>query len=421
MEAIANGNNQQRRNRLLALFLAAMVLVHVFVIWNSRHLIRKGYPDFTIFYSAAKIVREGLGTRLYDPQVQYQVQLEFASGVSIRQGALPYNHPPFEALLFLPLTYLPYLSAFVAWDVINLLLLALVLRRLKPHVPLLEELGLGKAWFACLAFFPVCVALLQGQDMIVLLLLLTMAFVSLKRGKDIPAGAWIGLGLFRFHLVLLLILILLLRKRYRVLVGFAGVAGVLALVSAAIVGWRGMLQYPQYVWYIEQTMGHGAIVPSDMPNLRGILASLLTDFTPKPVLLALTAVLSLTVIYLVGFRQKAGRSEELFGLLFGEWILVVVLLSYHAFAYDLCLLLLPIILVLDHLQSHPGVDTITRRLLLIPILILFVSPLQMALWLKLGQLSVLAIVLAAWLWGIAREIRRQQSASQLEMVSESSG
>ncbi|HKS76965.1 MAG TPA: glycosyltransferase family 87 protein [Terriglobales bacterium] len=408
MEATKSLKNLERRNRVLPLFLAGMVVVHIFVIWNARHLIRKGYPDFTIFYSAAKIVREGLGARLYDPQVQYQVQLEFASGVSIRQGALPYNHPAFEALFFVPLTYLPYLTAFVIWDALNLVMLGLVLRCLRPHAPFLQRLGLGKAWFACLAFFPVCVALLQGQDMILLLLLFALAFVSLKRGNDIAAGAWLGLGLFRFHLVLLLVLILLLRKRFKVLIGFAAIACFLMLVSVTIVGWPGMLHYPQYVWYIEQTMGHGAIVPSDMPNLRGLIASLLTDLLPKQLVLLVTALLSLAVITFVGLRQRMDRSVDLLNLAFSEWILAVVLLSYHAFAYDLCLLLLPIVLVLDDLQRRPGADSVTRRLLLIPILILFFSPLQMALWLKLGQLSLLATVLFAWLWGMTREIQRQE-------------
>src|SRR5947199_2460862 len=105
------------------LLLAAMFAIHVSMAWNSRDLIRKGYPDFTIFYSAGKILREGLGTELYDETTQYRVQQEFAAGVSIRQGPLPYNHPPFEALLCVPFTYLPYVSASLLCNVITLLIL----------------------------------------------------------------------------------------------------------------------------------------------------------------------------------------------------------------------------------------------------------------------------------------------------------
>src|SRR2546426_4294622 len=71
---------------LLTLFLAGMLLLHLLLAWNAADLIRKGYPDFTIFYSAGKIVRQGLGAKLYDEQTQYRIQQEFAAGVSIRQG-----------------------------------------------------------------------------------------------------------------------------------------------------------------------------------------------------------------------------------------------------------------------------------------------------------------------------------------------
>jgi len=74
---------------LLTLFLAGMLLLHLLLAWNAADLIRKGYPDFTIFYSAGKIVRQGLGAKLYDEQTQYRIQQEFAAGVSIRQGPLP--------------------------------------------------------------------------------------------------------------------------------------------------------------------------------------------------------------------------------------------------------------------------------------------------------------------------------------------
>src|SRR2546426_11491671 len=108
---------------LLTLFLAGMLSLHLLLAWNAAGLIRKGYPDFTIFYSAGKIVRQGLGSKLYDEQTQYRVQQEVAAGVSIRQGPLPYNHPPFEALIFVPFTSPPYFTAYFLCGLAPLLIL----------------------------------------------------------------------------------------------------------------------------------------------------------------------------------------------------------------------------------------------------------------------------------------------------------
>jgi len=41
-----------------------------------------------------------------------------------------------------------------------------------------------------------------------------------------------------------------------------------------------------------------------------------------------------------------------------------------------------------------------------PMLLLFVSPIQMLLLQKYGKLSLLAPVLLLWAWGLAREISR---------------
>src|SRR5580704_9332227 len=98
--------NKRSAGKLLVIFLTGMVLMHALVFWSLREKIRQGYPDFSIFYTAGTIVRQGLAGRLYDTGLQFQIQRQFASQVFIRQGALPYNHPPFEALIFAPLALL---------------------------------------------------------------------------------------------------------------------------------------------------------------------------------------------------------------------------------------------------------------------------------------------------------------------------
>ncbi|MFY9744225.1 MAG: hypothetical protein WAK21_19655, partial [Candidatus Sulfotelmatobacter sp.] len=84
-----------------------------------RQRIARAYPDFTILYTAGKLLREGAGGQLYGPQAQLRVQEKLAE-IPHRRGPLPYNHPPFEGLIFVPLALLPYGWAFTAWDVLSL-------------------------------------------------------------------------------------------------------------------------------------------------------------------------------------------------------------------------------------------------------------------------------------------------------------
>jgi alpha-1,2-mannosyltransferase len=399
---------------LLILFLTGMLSLHLLLAWDASDLVRKGYPDFTIFYSAGKIVRQGLGTKLYDEETQYRVQQEFASGVSIRQGPLPYNHPPFEALIFVPLTLLPYFAAFLLWDLMNLGILLALPFLLRRHIPLLQRIPIVGWLLVSLAFFPVFIALLQGQDILLLLLLFTLAFVSLKRNADFAAGCWLGLGIFRFHLVVPFLLILLLRKRHKAILGFLLVALALGGISIVVVGWRETLAYPGYVWHLEQTMGHRrTIVPGLMPNARGLLDSLLTPNTSTVFRDIVSVLVSVILMCFAAWEWRA-TSIAAFDLGFSLCVIVTVLVGYHAFAYDLSLLILPIALVANHvLESNPLGDW--RGIALFgPLFLLFFTPLQMFLYLRNGHYNLMALVLLFWGWGVAREISRLPLVSPTE-------
>jgi hypothetical protein len=223
------------------MFVVGMVGLHLLLVVNLWGRISRGYPDFTVFYTAARVLRGGLGHRLYDPQVQYQAQKSFAGEIPSRHGPLPYIHPPFEALIFLPLTLLPYRHAFAAWDLLNIGVLFGVAFLLRRSVRTLGAIPLWEFVLGCLAFFPVFACLLQGQDSILLLLLCTLGFNALKREANFLAGCWFALGVFKFQLMVPIVLLLILSTRRRVAMGFAAVSILLALVSVGLVGWSASL------------------------------------------------------------------------------------------------------------------------------------------------------------------------------------
>ena len=398
---------KEKYRAFLLLFLAGMLSVHLVVLRNSLDLIRKGYPDFTIFYSGASILRQGLGHQLYDEATQYRVQQQFAAGVSIRQGPLPYNHPPFEAAAFLPLTFVRYPVAFVIWDLCNLVFLSLVLLMLRPALPEVKAVPVAVWLLACVAFFPVFFALLQGQDVLFLVLLFAAVYVLLLRNADIAAGCCLGLGLFRFHLVLPLVLVLLWQKRTRAIFGFLMTAVGLAAISVAIIGWQGALAYPGHVWQLEQDMQrHQTVFPLRMANVRGLLENLL-PLTSKPLIAIAVAVISLALILFAARKcewKTASRSE--FDLSFSLCVVVTLLVSYHTLPYDLSLLLLPITLTIHYLIGNQQIDSRTRLMLILPPVLLFFSPLHMFLEMRTSHYNLFAIVLLWWCWALFREIGR---------------
>lgn len=405
---------KERAQRFLLFFLAGMFLIHALVFWGLRGRLREGYPDFTIFYAAGRIVRQGMASQLYDSALQFRTQQEFASRVEIRQAALPYNHPPFEVLLFVPFAGLPYFAAYLLWDLLNLLILTALAFLLRPHLPIMQRAP-GVFWlFVSLAFFPVFIALLQGQDSLLLLLLLTLTFVALKKKADFSAGCWLGLGLFRFHLVLPLLLILLLHKKRKTFFGFALVAFALALISTAVVGWKQALAYPAWVWHVEKVMGQGPALVATMPSLRGLMESIGLAHASHVVANSTIAILSIALLLVASARWNFAKNGTVFDLGFSLAVVTTVLVGYHVLPHDLCLLLLPVLLVANH---FPELAQSGKRIaLLAPIGVLFFTPVHMLLWFRYGQFSLLAPVLLLWWWGIAQEISAgsQKTSTVLE-------
>ncbi len=399
--------------KLALAFVTAMSLLHGALWWQARDRLQVGYPDFTIFYTAGKLLSQGEGARLYDNDLQYRVQREFASKVETRKGPMPYNHPPVEAALFVPFAKVPYFEAYLLWDILNLILLALALFVMRAHLPGLRAQPAVLWLVVGLGFFPVFLALLQGQDILPLLLLYALAWAAMKRHSDFAAGCWLGLGLFRFHLVLPFLFVLVLRKRRRLLAGSAAVAMLMALLSIAVVGWKEALAYPSYLLQVENRVGTGVIAPENMPNLRGLLYVLLPPGTSHVFMFAVVA-LSLAMLWACSRLWRLGTDQQLFPLQFSLALIAALLVSYHEYDYELSLGLIPVLLILDYLQTR-STPRSTQWLLLAPVFLLFLTPLQMLLLFRWRYACFLSIVLLLWFWGVAREILRVSNHSSTHL------
>ena len=318
------------KERLAGIFLLALTLLR-FV--GAPHLVwslRNGYQDFTVFYHGAEMVRAGQAAQLHD------------------------LHPPFEELLFVPLTYLSYLPAYVVWTFLNVVMMILSLVMLRKTFAETKRLSRLFLILSVAAFAPVVRALIQGQDSVLLLLLVTLSVFLLASGRVVLAGAALGCGLFKFHLVLPLALILALR-RPRLWLGLCPVAAVLAAIWAMMTGWHGMVDYRHAVFYVENHGAAGTPIAA-MPNLRG-LTGLIAELAGKSggsggsfvtvvAIVCATAALGM-VLWKVGRRATDTR------FVFAVASVTCILVGYHAVIHDLTLLL-PVVLMLF---SAPGAAT----------------------------------------------------------------
>jgi hypothetical protein len=400
---------------LLVTFLAAMIVLHGWMFFSLRREIAAGYPDFTIFYTAGKCILQGHGRQLYDLETQFAIQREFASAVKHRENPLPFNHPPFEALLFAPLARLPYVAAYLVWAVFNLALILGFWILLRPRLLSLHGFLPALPLLAMFAFFPLVMALLQGQDSILLLFLYGLAFSALATGRNFVAGVCLGLALFKFQLVLPFVLVLLLRRQWRAVAGFAFTAFGLLLLSMAVVGWSGVLAYPGFVLGLSRSSAQAGIYPRDMPNLRGLVnGSLqLAGLPAKVLIIALSIALVALAAYGWRVQTERAHSGRQFVLGFSLCLTVTIITSYHMLTHDLSLLILPILLLAERLVSGEVVGP-ARAILVASLAVLFLTPLYAILQFWLRQMNLMVLAVAMFAAGTAIALTSMKGSASVE-------
>ncbi len=364
--AIAWSNRCVRfaQNVLLLLMVAGIVYYFAHDIEERA----KG-TDFPDRYAAARMVREGYGHQLYDFHVQQQFQVRYAG----RIGEY-YVHPPFETLLFLPICFWSMRSGYLIWCLLNAGVLAYTAIVFQRHV--FQRFD----WRVLLPLFflfpPVLIAFLQGQDSLLLLLVMTLALVELRRGRNFAAGCWLGCGLFKFHIVLTLIVLVASLRRKGLLRGFASVFVTFLLISVSISGWAFLTAYPRFLMTLS-SLPLANIHPAAMANIRGLVSvsGVIPDTAAR---LAFVRIGSVLLVWYAwrSFRNSNTKFADTTNLAFGNFVLAAILVSYHLSPSDLCIVLLPIGLFSQYLAEHTGIARWARLTLLSSQGVLFLPPLH---------------------------------------------
>ena len=327
--------------------------------------------DFSEFYAAGQIVRQGLGSRLYDLRLQAEVQLQVAAVHAF------YLRPPFEALLFVPLTYLSYRAAYTVWILVSLAVLAGACLLIERNTNVLDALSqytrsaqidFGLLLLAFLGFPPTSECLLIGQDAVLMLMVYTLVFIALKQKREFGAGCLLACGLFKFHLVLPFAIIFLLRRRWSFLQGFAGAGVLLVAISVMISGPGVLVAYPKMFFNgkLRELMG---FQPEYAANIRGFVFLVAGGKLPA-VSGIMVAVLSGLLLWMIAKNWKDDQP----GLCFAAALAGALLTSYHLFVYDLCLLLLAAAIVCGELARRKAL--LSQKLLTSVLIVLFIPPLH---------------------------------------------
>lgn len=323
---------------LLPLMLLALVIVWSALLpaWGLR-----GIADFRQLYTGGYMIRTGHTKELsnWDAQKRYEDML-------VPLGSdymLPINHLPYEELLFVPLSLLRYRSAYLVFLLFNGILLGVCIWLSHPNM---KELSDRWKWFPFLlfvAFYPISRAMIQGQDSIIMLALLSGALLGLRHKREFVAGLLIGAGVFKFQIVVPIALLFLMWRRWRVFLGFAISSIVAGLISLWLVGFGGLREYADGLLRMSARLSsaaemrhYGVIPPTAMVNLRGLEAATLHDFVAPVVIQSIIFASSIAILWMAARRPPSLPLA----------ITTAALVSYYFLSHDASILIIPIATVL---------------------------------------------------------------------------
>lgn len=350
-------NTERCRNYSIILIVLGYGLITVSTFLGHLPITAFGdsvLPDYLAHWTGGRLVLDGQLANLYDQGTQFELQV---AAVGQTSNLAWFVSPPFVGLLYAPLAALPYVASAALWTLLSVAMLLIALKLARPLAPNIPTARWRMIVLVCFAAQPVLELLGGGQDSAFSLLVWVAGTRLILARRDVCAGVVFALGLCKPQLFVLAPVVLLVQGRYRSLAAWSSTAGVLALISVAMVGLDGVRSWLMLPFRNAYQEGVQVGQAWKMQGLPSFVTSLMPPGLARGAeVVGLLAAVIILVLFVTACRRWPTSHGDV-----GIWAfaaLTTVLVSPHLVVYDL-VLLLPAVLYL--LERH---DTPTVRVAL---------------------------------------------------------
>lgn len=297
--------------------------------------------DFRIFYTAGQMLQHS-PSQLYDITAQQQWQQQVAGGKQV----LPFYHPAYEVLLYLPLTLFNFKTAYLVYAVCNIALLWVCFLVSPPGN---SPFSGSRRYVLFFLSFPLLLTIFFGQNSLLMLLGLCFAYSAITQGKDFHAGLILGLLIFKLATIVPLALLFSIRRGRRFIAGFLVTSASSLAVSALLVRARGTRDFLHFITGATLAanpglQSHVEVALKDMPNVSGLLYLCGVGHLGAHAAFAVSLSATLLVLAAGAYVQARAPTEA---IAYAVAVVCAVLASPHLYIYDLSALVLPF-LFLEH-------------------------------------------------------------------------
>jgi len=330
----------------ILLFIIASIYIAT-VAYFSRHPQR---TDFVRFYLSCKFLVQG--ENIYTPVTNRAIlalQTDEMDALALDEPVPQNLNSPLHAIFLSPLVFYDFHKSFWIWSFFSFgcgLAAALLVAKntFNSHSP---SLMLG-SWILLFSYFPTFVDTYLGQFSLVLLFLITIVWISSRKGSDYLSGIVLGLTISLKVFVGLILLFFILQRRWRLVLATLASIFLLNMIGVAILGFE---PYLRYVNILSNLPWHDS---SWNPSFAGFLTrvftrSEVTSLAVSPII-ARSAVLGcslglLVVMFYSIRRVITNKDINGFDLGFSMTLIAMLLLSPYGWIYYFAILIIPLMVV----------------------------------------------------------------------------
>ena len=339
---------ERRLNQRYIRSIAILVLaIYVIVLIVSFATAKRGKTvfgpflgaDFGAFYVAGQIYNRNGPESIYDSRLHRQIYKENFPDAPTNEE-LSYANAPFFLAPFIFLSRLPYAWAYFIWLVISVSLYAGGFSILWRALEFLPQEIRSTALLVALSFWPFLVECLAGGQTSAFGFFCLALAIACETRNRFWSGAALALCAYKPTLLFLVVPMLLVTGRWLTVIGLAAGNLVLAVVSFALVGMQGCVNF------LNRLLFYSASATSTEAGLRSWkyvdINAFMRLLLPHNTQLrwAVTAVLVLLVIPFLVSKWWRLREDSQWRLLWALTITWTPVLNMYMGIYDSTILVL---------------------------------------------------------------------------------
>ncbi len=293
--------------------------------------------DFRVFYSSGYILQT-TPSSLYTNDQQELTQKQFFPVDEKKFYTLSFINPPYLALLFAPLAWLPVDIAFGIWVSFNLAVFVACIYLIKSEFTI--KLSFSQLLLEASVFIPFFVTLKNGQSSLLSLLLLLIIQNRIQKNKPFTAGLLASVLWYKPQIAIFVTLYWMLREKRPFLKGLLIGGVLLSLLSFFILGTEVRTFFGTFISYVSSSSPeHSKEAMISWQGFAWQLHRLIPNLKPTLLMLGLTGLTTLiTALWSVKNKVWLAPSSAVFAML----VPLILLCGVHVHVHDAVLLLIPL-------------------------------------------------------------------------------